>query len=64
MTFEDVLQHLVKRLHLPSSHLDEIRLSHVRDGGREVDIYDGRSFPHFQHSNGRLDFSTVAILSS
>ena len=61
MTIEDVLQHLARRLHLSTSELDEVRLVHVRDGGREVEIYDGRSFSYLQHSIGKLDLVSDVV---
>ena len=40
---DDILPRLVKHLGLPHSSLRNVRLAHLRDGHREVDIYDGKS---------------------
>jgi hypothetical protein len=36
------LKHIAKKLGLPKQHSDGLKLSHLRDGGREVEIYDGK----------------------
>jgi hypothetical protein len=43
------LKHIAKKLGLPKQHSDGLKLSHVRDGGREVEIYDGQYFRHRAH---------------
>jgi len=38
------LKHIAKKLGVPKEHSKKLRLAHVRDGGREVEIWDGE--PH------------------
>jgi len=35
------LKHIAKKLGVPKEHSKKLRLAHVRDGGREVEIWDG-----------------------
>jgi hypothetical protein len=39
--YAKTLKHIAKRLGLPKDQSANLRLAHVRDGGREVEIWDG-----------------------
>jgi hypothetical protein len=49
------LKHIAKKLGLPKRESDQLRLAHVRDGGREVEIWDGKSPLPIERGRGHFE---------